>query len=252
MQLSPVLAVPQPTSAGTAIVTGSGGQQAFYQTNANVTTHHQPAPQHIMHTQPHLTQPPSASSQPPTHSYHQNSLHQTTNKSHHMPPIQQAPQFSIPYLPTHVPIANLSYTAPGSTVSQTNALISNMALLKVNSPQSTSPSPTISPSSAKMSVAQVANNSQIKIEYANTGAGGIPNPMIAFVSDNNANAAQAPGAIQFLNITTGPHNVLVDDGNKSSGTANITVPSTPSSCYNCGNIGHLGTECTSAGGDDNH
>lgn len=248
-----------PPPPSNAVMSASGQQQVqqtFYATNPNVSSHHQPPPQpHLtaVHTQPH---PPTAPGNQAGHSYHQNSM---TNKSHHIagpapppppPTIQQTTQFQIQYLQPGVQIANLAYTAPpGSNVSQSGAIISNMAMLKINSPQSTSPSPSISPSTVvgttKMTTAQhvVGLQPMIFMNEANSGGGGGNTaPPIQFLKMANT----APTA-------SGGHNVIVEDSKSSINTSSMANNS--SSCYNCGNVGHLGVECTSAGGgggDDNH
>lgn len=232
-----------PASAVVISSSSSGQPQSstvYHQTPTNPSGQPQAAQSH--HAQPQYH-----------HSYHptgNKSLHQ--NPGPHLTAVAQTP-YSLPFIPNAMPIANIAYTNPGQgTISnisnQQNAVIQNMALLKIqNSPQqSPSQSPSISPSSGTSSCKTPTSTTAVAgssvASNINTGHPfsikldpmfpGQPNSLITIV-DNN---------VQPLCIGT----LMVDDTNKNV--------SSSTSCYNCGNMGHRGTECTTIGtpGDDNH
>lgn len=229
-----------PVSAGVISSSASGQPQqsstVFHQTNPTG----QPQAVQSHHSQPQYHHP----------------YHPTGNKSIHPNPgphltaVAQAP-YSLPFIPNAMPIANIAYANPGqgsisNINNQQNAVIQNMALLKVqNSPQqSPSQSPSISPSSGTSSCKTPTSTTVAGSSVAsnlNTGHQfsikldpmfpGQPNSLITIV-DNN---------VQPLCLGT----LMVDDSkNVSSST----------SCYNCGKMGHRGTECTTIAtpGDDTH
>lgn len=279
---------PPPPSQASVAAAGNAGQQIGQSGQTTYATQPGP-PQHLQHNAQH-TQHPQAQSQT-VHYYSSGPQHQTTmggsGGKGGPPPQQQAHQAALAaglhaqaafpltaFMPSSVPIPNLTYTpqppAPQASASanqvanQTNAVIQNMSILRINSPPSitsTSPSPTISPSSAKMAAGQppplsLPNQQPIAINNLYSTASGLPpNSLISvpFVNDVGApGSSSLAQPIPYMSLPPGQPIIVEDHLPKqanSSVSSNSSISSS-ASCYNCGSLGHRGTECTS-GGDEN-
>lgn len=286
---------PPPSQASVAVAASTGPPQMGSGQNAYVSQGGPPQPQHLQHNPQH-TQPQSQT----VHYYSSGPQHQASAgmgsgggkgpQPPPPPPPQQAPMPHLAaglhgsaafplsaFMPSTVPIANLTYTpqpqtaqasAAAQVANQTNAVIQSMSILRINSPPSitsTSPSPTISPSSAKMAAGpppmSLPNQQPIAIKldnlYTSAATGLPPNSLISvpFVSD--ATGAPPGGSslaqpIPYMSLPPGQPIIVEDHLPKavaSSVSSNSSISSS-ASCYNCGSAGHRGTECTS-GGDEN-
>ncbi|KAH7636291.1 hypothetical protein HUG17_10261 [Dermatophagoides farinae] len=304
--------IPVPIVATSATVIPSGQQQSNYHPPAttptnpsigsggsgsggtNTNAQHQSSTQanassaHIAHQYHHNYHQSGTSGGHKSHQHHHHhhnagggptSASAVTHLGPQVAPVAAAAQQYIPFMPSPLG-ANITYTATGPPpipTNATNAVIQNIAMLKMSSPQpapqsstqsqqqSSSPSPSsISPASSVSSnklppqpavvqvMPQTATTTQIgqfiKLDSMYTTANLAGGPLIAagpspptslIVVDPNATTGTGV-------VPTGPtmclHHaqLIVDD--KSSITSSA-------SCYNCGNMGHRGTECTTGTGD---